>query len=158
MPGLVVIGWGNPLRGDDAFGFLAAERLAPLLPDAKVLAVQQLTPELMDAVAHAERVIFIDASAEGPSGILRKEQVVPSNAAEAFTHHATPAGLLAGAKALYGSSPGAVLYSVRAETLEFGQPLSGGVVKALEEVVEAVVLQSKSLDNHPEASDKISRR
>ena len=56
MPGLLVIGWGNPLRGDDAFGFLAAERLIPLLPEAEVLAVHQLTPELMDSVRQASQL------------------------------------------------------------------------------------------------------
>lgn len=138
MAGLLIIGWGNPLRGDDAFGWLAAERLRERLPGTEVLPVHQLTPELMEPVGRASRVIFIDASAEGEPGQLACRDVVPSPDAEAFTHHATPAGLLAGALALYGNAPPAVLYSVRAESFEFGERLGAGVARALDEVVERI--------------------
>ena len=135
MSGLLIIGWGNPLRGDDGFGRLAAERLAELLPEAEVLAVHQLTPELMEPISRAVRVVFIDASADGEPGELRCGVVVASTNAEAFTHHATPAGLLAGAQSLYGCAPPAVLYSVRGESFEFGEGLTAGVRKALEDLV-----------------------
>jgi hydrogenase maturation protease len=138
MPGLLVIGWGNPLRGDDAFGFLAAEKLSELLPGGEVLALHQLTPELMEPVSRAARVVFIDASAEGEPGRLQCSTVEPSATAGAFTHHATPAGLLAGAQALYGSAPPAVLYTVRGECFEFGEGVTAAVALALEEVVRAV--------------------
>jgi len=45
-----IIGCGNSLRGDDAFGRLAARRLQDLIHDSEIeiLAVHQLTPELME--------------------------------------------------------------------------------------------------------------
>ena len=138
MSRLLVIGWGNPLRGDDAFGFLAAEKLRELLPEVDVLALHQLTPELMEPVSQAERVIFIDASAEGEPGELRCGPVEASTSAEAFTHHATPAGLLAGARALYGSAPPALLYTVRGECFEFGEGLSPAVQAALDRLLRLI--------------------
>jgi hydrogenase maturation protease len=136
MARLLVIGWGNPMRGDDGFGWRAAERLRDALPAADVLAVHQLMPEHMEPVALAGRVVFIDASLHGEPGVLRCETVEPTTSADAFTHHATPAGLLAGARELYGAAPPAVFYTVRAESFDFGEQLSEGVRRALDELVE----------------------
>ena len=63
----LIIGFGNTLRGDDGFGRRAAERLRDVVddPEIEILSLHQLTPELMDPVSRAERVIFLDAAA-GP--------------------------------------------------------------------------------------------
>ncbi len=137
---MLVIGWGNPLRGDDGFGFVAAERIERRLRGTQheVLAVHQLTPELMDPISRADVVVFIDASEEGQPGKLIRRDVAASAHAAAFTHHASPAGLLAGAKLLYGATPQALLYTVRGQDFEFGQQLSGPVERAVDELVEIV--------------------
>ncbi len=63
----LVIGIGNPLRGDDGVGWWLAERaeqLPPATPTGSALlvrAVQQLTPELSGELAAVRRVLFIDA-------------------------------------------------------------------------------------------------
>jgi Ni,Fe-hydrogenase maturation factor len=57
----LVIGIGNPLRGDDGVGWWLAERAETLKPTPRVLRVQQLTPELAAELAAARRVLFIDA-------------------------------------------------------------------------------------------------
>ncbi|MCU0764787.1 MAG: hypothetical protein MUF32_01875, partial [Burkholderiaceae bacterium] len=56
----LVIGYGSPIRGDDAVGPLAAEALSarPLPPGVTVLARHVLTAELAEDLAAAERVIF----------------------------------------------------------------------------------------------------
>jgi hydrogenase maturation protease len=140
VAGLLIIGWGNPLRGDDGFGFVAAERLQERLRETgvEVLALHQLAPELMEPIAQAERVVFIDASADGEPGQLVSRDLLPSTHEEAFTHHASPAGLLAGAQWLYGKAPEAVLYTVRGESFAFGEGLSRGVRAAVAQVVKAI--------------------
>ena len=67
---VLIIGYGNPLRGDDGVGWRVAEAVAAALPDgaAEVLTVHQLTPELAELMSRADRVIFIDAAAEGEAG------------------------------------------------------------------------------------------
>jgi hydrogenase maturation protease len=59
----LVIGYGNPLRRDDGFGYQVARRLAELLPAdrADVIACHQLTPELAEPISRSELVIFVDA-------------------------------------------------------------------------------------------------
>ncbi len=67
--GLLVIGYGSDLRGDDAAGLLADRRLARL--GFHAIAVHQLTPELAEQVAAARQVIFLDADARVASGKFR---------------------------------------------------------------------------------------
>jgi hydrogenase maturation protease len=123
---MLIIGYGNPLRGDDGFGYRAAERI----PGA--LAVHQLTPELMEPIARADRVIFLDASAEGAPGEVRRRRVHPSSDPRAFTHHFTPESLLAGALALYGHAPDAVLITVTGADFSLSESLSPAVQAALD--------------------------
>jgi hydrogenase maturation protease len=126
---VLVIGYGNPLRGDDGFGYRAAERI----PGA--MAVHQLTPELMDPIARADRVVFLDATAEGVPGEIRRRRVEPSASGGAFTHHATPEGLLAGAKALYGCAPEAILITVCGAIFDLSHSLSPEVESAMERIL-----------------------
>jgi hydrogenase maturation protease len=128
---VLIIGYGNPLRGDDGFGYRAAERI----PGA--LAVHQLTPELMDPISQADRVLFLDASAEGIPGEIRKRRLTPDPDARAFTHHCTPESLLSGAQALYGRCPEADLITVSGANFDLSDTLSPAVQKALEDFLRA---------------------
>jgi hydrogenase maturation protease len=123
---VLVIGYGNPLRGDDGFGFRAAERI----PGA--LAVHQLTPELMEPISRADRVLFLDAAAEGVPGEVRRRPVHPAPDARSFTHHSTPESLLAGALALYGRAPDAILLTVTGADFSLSETLSPPVQAALD--------------------------
>src|SRR5690242_8556404 len=127
MSFVLIIGHGNPLRGDDAFGWRAAEQLRERIgdPDVQVLSVPRLVPDLMEPIAHSGRVIFIDASAEGEPGKLRCRHVEPDpRGADALLDDVTPEALLAGAQALYGHTPEAVLYTVRGLHLQMGECLT----------------------------------
>lgn len=126
---MLIIGYGNPLRGDDAFGYRAAERISG------AIAVHQLTPELMDPIARADRVIFLDAATDGTPGEIRRRPVLPAEDGRPFTHHATPESLLAGAQALYGRAPEATLITVTAATFDLSEALSPEVQKALESLL-----------------------
>jgi hydrogenase maturation protease len=135
----LIIGYGNPLRGDDGFGWHAACRLREAIhdPDIEILAVQQLTPELMEPVSRAERVIFLDAAVGEEPGRVTKAAVDPGEGtAAAFTHFSTPAALLAGARALYGARPAALLITVDGRDFEIGAELSEAVRHALDTLVE----------------------
>jgi hydrogenase maturation protease len=137
----LIIGYGNPLRGDDAVGWLAAQRLAES-PDAAhtdVRVLQQLSPELAEPLARARRVIFIDACDGGLPGTVTWQ---PLDAAlepdNAFTHRLTPASLLASARQLYGRAPAAVVITIAGESFDYGETLSPAVGQALPQVVRLV--------------------
>jgi Ni,Fe-hydrogenase maturation factor len=115
MPHTLIIGYGNPLRGDDGFGWHAALRLREIVHDAdiEILAVHQLTPELMDPISRARRVIFIDAAVGEDAGKLT---VAP----------------LETTGSLYRARPEALLITVVGLDFEIGADLSEPVQLALE--------------------------
>ena len=138
---LLIIGYGNRLRGDDAVGYLVAERLQGLSPPAgvKVLALHQLTPELAEGISQAGQVIFIDAAATGIPGEILERSVTPRVQVGGYTHHSTPEGLLAAAADLYGRAPQATLYAIPSQSFELSEELTLPVQNALEQLVTRLV-------------------
>jgi hydrogenase maturation protease len=143
MPNTLIIGYGNALRGDDGAGYIAAELLRERIRDTnvEVLSVQQLTPELMEPVSRASRVIFMDASVVGRAGKFNRMPLRPAPACSRFTHQVTPETLLAGAQALYGHTPEAVLYTIPGRFFDVGQELTPSVRRAVEDLVTELVAQ-----------------
>jgi hydrogenase maturation protease len=139
--GVLVIGYGNPLRGDDGVGWYAAELLAgdPRLSGAQVLASHQLVPELAEDVSRASLVVLIDASIQGEPGSLSVRRIEPRPATPAtWSHHLGPETLADLAEGLYGAVPPMVLVSVAAGSFTEDDGLSVPLQQALPEVVEAV--------------------
>jgi hydrogenase maturation protease len=139
--GVLVVGYGNPLRTDDGFGWHVAERLAadPRLDGVAVLRRHQLTPELALDVSAAGLVVLIDASHGPPAGtftVTRTEQA--GGAGTTWSHHLTPPSLVALAHELYGQAPDVFLVSCGVKSLEMGDTLSPVVEAALPKVVDAV--------------------
>jgi len=142
VPDTLIIGYGNPLRGDDGFGWHAALRLRNLIHDAgiEILAIHQLTPELMDPISRARRVIFIDAAVgEEPGKLTVAALETTGSPPPAFTHFATPAALLEGARSLYGANPEALLITVVGLDFELGEELSEPVRLALESLARTKI-------------------
>jgi hypothetical protein len=52
-------------------------------------------------------------------------------AAETFTHHVTPAGIIGAAGVLYGRAPRALLFTMTAESFDVSEALSATVTEAL---------------------------
>ncbi|MFN9923635.1 MAG: hydrogenase maturation protease [Cyanobacteriota bacterium] len=103
MSGLVV-GIGNPLRGDDGVGWWLARRAERLRPAPAVRLVQQLTPELAAELVGFRRVLFVaawlapaGAAAAGPC--LRP--LAAATGGETCSHGWEPAQLLALARLLW---------------------------------------------------------
>jgi hydrogenase maturation protease len=146
MPRVLIIGYGNPLRGDDALGWRVTERLRELIqdPEIEILTVHQLMPELMEALSEAGLAIFVDAG-EGPEPGAVTERAIEGRLASgaAFTHHATPEALLAGAQTLYGRAAPGVMFSVAAADFSLGAELSPAVSARVEEVVERILRRVK---------------
>ncbi len=137
----LVIGYGNPLRGDDGLGWEVAGRLAASQADESVaiMAVHQLTPELAEPVSRADTVIFVDASYEGQPGTWRWDEVEPGPAAaDPLGHHFSIPGLLAYARAVFHANPRAFVISVAAESFECRDHLSPSVLAVLPEIVRFI--------------------
>jgi hydrogenase maturation protease len=140
--GVLVVGWGNPLRGDDGLGWHAATRLVEdrRLAGATVLCRHQLTPELAEDVARTgSLVVLVDAGVDGgPPGTVTVTPVEPDTAGPPLSHHLDPGALAALSVQLYGRVPPMVLVRVAAASFEPGEGLSPALEAALPAVLKAV--------------------
>ncbi len=135
MSDVLIIGYGNTLRGDDAAGVRAAESIRERAAGVEVLVVHELQPELAETIACRQLVIFVDASEKTTS--LSRQPLSPSADAPAIrSHHFSPGQLLALSRTLYGSSPSAAwLFEIPACSFNFGDGLSEKTAAATEECV-----------------------
>jgi len=123
----LVIGIGNPLRGDDGIGALLADQVGGR-------SVQQLTPELAAELAELEAVLFIDAWLAPAGATPQLTPISPAAGAAngaADSHRLEPAQLLAISQVLYGHAPAVHLLRVPAYAFEHGTTLSAGLQAAL---------------------------
>jgi hydrogenase maturation protease len=137
----LIIGYGNPLRGDDGIGQAAAQALAndAALDCAHVIGCHQLTPELADCIAAVDLVVFVDAAADIQPGVVVVRKIYGTSARwSGLVHTADPAVLLDLARKLYCRSPEAFLVTIGVSTLALGDGLSEAAAAALPEAVAAV--------------------
>jgi hydrogenase maturation protease len=139
MARILIVGFGNPLRSDDGLGpRVAEELLRNPLPAAEILVRHQLTPELAETVAHAELVLFVDATRRPGSDELRCVRVDASVATATFTHELTPAAILSLAEKVYGTSPPAFEVSLHGECFDLGERFSPKIAEKLPALVDFV--------------------
>ncbi|MDR3475114.1 MAG: hydrogenase maturation protease [Devosia sp.] len=137
----LIVGYGNPLRGDDGIGQAAARALAqaPAICGAEVIACHQLLPELAESLAGVALAVFIDAAAGIPPGSVVVAPVqATAGPAAGLVHHVHPGALLLQSKKLYGHAPRPFLVTVGAGSLALGEGFSEDVAAALPGVIAAV--------------------
>ena len=83
----LVVGYGNPLRGDDGVGWHAAAALAadPRLADTDVITGHQLTPKLAEDIAKARLAVLVDARLGDTPGYVCIREVAPAPGAVLVT-------------------------------------------------------------------------
>lgn len=138
---VVVIGYGNTLRGDDGVGWVVAEHLASTIQpcQAWVITCHQLTVELAEALSKATLAILIDARVGATPGLIACEEIQPvPGAAPSLHHHMAPESLLACAEVIYGRAPRTLLVTVTGASFEYGEELSPAVRAALPLVIKHV--------------------
>ncbi len=132
----LILACGNTLREDDGVGpFLAQWAEERWRNDARVrvLCDHQWTPEMVEDVASAESIVFVDCATDCEPGLVRTMPVEPAaDTLKLGTHHLDAAQLLALSKELYGRMPRtSLLLTVGAGSLELREGFSEAVQKAL---------------------------
>jgi hydrogenase maturation protease len=134
MARALIIGIGNPLRGDDGLGWHAVEKLSELFwrEEAETLICHQLTPELAETVARASRVIFIDAHIGSPAGMIRVNRLTSASPPDwPLTHCLDPQALLQYCHAIYQTWPEAWAISMAGASYDYSEALSAPVKSQL---------------------------
>ena len=139
MTSVLLIGYGNSLRGDDVVGRLVAERIACEPGELWVRGCHQLTPELAVDVSAVDVVLFVDATRDlAPAAVawreVRADEVEPAR----LSHACTPASLLALSAAAYGKLPRAFAIGVGVSAVDAGEQLSEELAAALPAIVDRV--------------------
>ncbi len=133
----LVLGYGNPLRGDDGVGWVVAERLQGVVGITAV-PLHQLLPEHADLMQTAVSVIFVDATVEGEPGVVRVRPVAPDRHGLAASHQMSPRVLLALVAELYGRCPPAHLITITGQDFGYNETLSPPVQESAWQVIEMV--------------------
>lgn len=127
VPPLLVFGWGNLSRGDDALGPLCLEHLRDVLADlasVEYLEDYQLQIEHALDLVGRQRVLFIDASltCQAPFEVSQLQAVQDKS----FTTHAmSPQAVMQVFRQLQGQEPPpCTLLAIRGERFELGEPPS----------------------------------
>lgn len=141
MMRMLVIGYGNTLRGDDGIGYLAAQELRRTVnnKDVRIIACQQLTPELSKDASDAERVVLIDATRRSSPGNITTRKILPTKTPPTFTHELSPETLLACSQELYATCPETFLISVTGKSFQLGEGLSHQVAKVKPELIRQIL-------------------
>ncbi len=132
---VLVIGYGNPGRGDDGLGPEFARRVAArALPGVTVVADFQLKVEHAVCVAEAERVVFADASlaCEAPFSFVRCE---PASHGTLHSHTIAPEVILALARLHFGSKAQGFVLGIPGQ--DFGRLHEGLSAQALQNLDRA---------------------
>ena len=124
---ILIIGYGNTLRGDDGIGYKIAEIIEQWnLDNITSFAVHQLTPDLAENIAKADTVIFIDAVPITNINTANLEiKTISSNQKNNnLAHHNNPEQLLSLSQAIYQKSPRAYWILVPALHFNFSEEFS----------------------------------
>jgi hydrogenase maturation protease len=136
---ILVIGYGNDLRGDDAAGQRAAAHVhAWALPGVEVRTLHQLTPELADPLADSDRAIFLDAHPVSNGTAVRIRSISATTATTRFAHAYDPQGLLTLTQTAFGRSPEAWWITIPALDFAFGAPLSPLTERGIADALTAI--------------------
>ena len=133
----LVLACGNALRSDDGVGpWLAEWAEKRFRGDGKVRVVirQQWTPELAEAIAGADSVLFVDCAVDLPPGSIQLIPVASQKepTVHGASHQFDAAGLLTLARELYHAKPAhTLLLKIGAGSTELGETFSGSLNQAL---------------------------
>ena len=135
----LVVGYGNPLRGDDGLGWHVAAALAadPRLADTDVVTRHQLAPELAEDIATARVAVLIDACLGDTPGCVSIREVAPA-AGPSWSHHLRPEDVVGLAHALFGAAPQVLLVTVTGAHFGYSTQLSPAVSDCMSKVVATV--------------------
>lgn len=136
-PPILIFGWGNPSRGDDALGPLFVERIEAFgLPQVECLGDFQLQVEHALDLEGRKLILFVDASVAvaAPFAVSR---LVPARDASFSTHALSPAAVMQVFVDLHAAAPPpCYLLAIRGTRFELGAELSSGARRHLEAALD----------------------
>ncbi len=132
----LVVGIGNELRSDDGVG-IRVVRALPARRGVETTTVHQLTPDLIEALGRAERVLFVDAHASETR--LRLARLAQREISAGIGHALGPEALIAWTSMTCGRAPEGWMLSIPVVSFAVGEELSAEVARELPAAQDAVL-------------------
>jgi hydrogenase maturation protease len=148
---VLVIGVGNPDRGDDAVGLLVAREVAQLgLAGVDVVESQGDVSQLLELFQRHHTVFVIDAIGSGnPAGTIfcfeANGALLPRNFSSGSTHALGLAVAIDLAQTLNQLPPRLMVLGVVGQNFAIGSPASSAVEKAIPEVVDRISKEIRAI-------------
>ncbi|VXD24756.1 conserved hypothetical protein [Planktothrix serta PCC 8927] len=135
---ILIIGYGNPIRGDDGIGQAVIAELEQWnLANVRSQSLHQLTPEIAAEMAEVDTVIFVDACLEGETVNLTSLEALPSDLFN-WGHSLNPRSLLSLTQFLYQKAPQAWLIAIPGENFELSETLSEKAQQGIQEALKII--------------------
>ncbi len=152
-PATLIVGLGNPLRGDDGIGPRVVEELLQReLPDnVEVVDGGSGGLDLLQLLENREQAVVIDAARMGrdPGQFTRFTPEEVHLSPRSFSpHHASLVEVMTLAHALGLSLPQIIVFGVQPAKMDWGEGLSPNVENALPELIDAILQEIR--DTLPE--------
>lgn len=141
---MLIIGIGNPMRGDDGAGWAVIDKLEKQVTVEMLCKQKGDISELLDLFARHSTVYIIDASlSNAPPGSWQRidalRQSLPIESNQTSTHGFNISQVIALAKNLNQLPIKLIIYAIAAECYDMSETLSPPVEKAVEEVSIAIL-------------------
>ena len=154
----LVIGVGNPNRGDDGVGRAVARILRPHMP---VIEHDGEATALVDMLRSARRTWLIDAAqSDSPPGTIHRidcTKDIPLLRSTVSSHGFGLAEAIGLARALGTMPPHCMIYAIEGTCFTLGTPMSPPVTGAAREVARRILAESLQYRANP-ASSRVSER
>mgnify|MGYP001814814365 CR=1 FL=1 len=141
VPPILIFGYGNPSRGDDALGPVFLEQIQPILDQPALTGQVDLLTDFQLQIEHAmdlqniKLVLFVDAimSASEPYTF---HPLKPDRDVTFTTHEMSPESVLAVYQQINNATPPpCYMLAIRGYEFELGQPLSDLARKNLDDAI-----------------------
>jgi hydrogenase maturation protease len=149
----LILGIGNPERGDDAIGYEVVRLLRGRLPaEFEALQCPGEATAIVQELEDADVAVLVDATVSGaPPGTVHRfdvtGQVLPSRLAEVSSHGFGLAQAIELARALGSLPRRCIVYAIEAAQLEPSAALSAEVARAAGQVTECILDEITSSDD-----------
>jgi hydrogenase maturation protease len=144
---VVVLGWGNDARGDDALGPLLLRHIAERgYADVETVEDYQLQIEHALDLQGCDAALFVDASRDAAP--LSFHEIFPQSARTPTTHALSPQAVLDVYAKVVGRPPPAFVLAMRGENFGLGEGLSpvGAASLAAAQAFSEVLLAAPRLE------------
>ncbi|MCD6499532.1 MAG: hydrogenase maturation protease [Deltaproteobacteria bacterium] len=144
-----IIALGNRLRGDDAAGLLAADRLAntPIPAGAEVIEGPEDPVRLLDLLDGVDRIVILDAADMGlePGSIrVLRDEADWANVRRHQSVHAVGIQDLVAMARKFGITSQVTLVAIQAASWKMGEGLSPAVMDALDRFKEIALKEASN--------------